>query len=113
MSDRHRRLWVYVALNVAAVAGLFGYTHHVDAVNHRDHLRSCLAQNAGRRETNVDLAAGREGWLTAARARELSAALPGTSAAARRIDRRAAARYRAVAARYRPLPTFDCRRVVR
>lgn len=108
---RRRRFIVYIVLALGAFVALYAYGRHIADVNYRDHLRSCRAQNEGRRVSNEGRAADRQGWLIAADTRSLSARHE-QNAAQRRIDQRAAYEYRAIAARQKTVPLFDCKTVV-
>jgi hypothetical protein len=80
--------------------------------NYQDHLRSCLAQNDGRRESNAARTAVRKFMLDAATARASSAAVE-RDPKLKAIDVKAARQYRAYAQAQVHLPLFDCSRVVK
>lgn len=80
--------------------------------NYQDHLRSCLAQNEGRKESNRARAAVRAFMVDAATARAASAALE-PDPKLKAIDLKAARHYRAYAKAQVQLPLFDCQQVVK
>jgi hypothetical protein len=106
-----------VVLLVGVVVGTLGLAFFavIDGANKRnyqDHLRSCLAQNDGRRQSNTARAAVRRFMLEAATARADTATIE-RDPKLKAIDTKAAEHYRAYAKAQVALPLFDCKRVVK